>query len=194
MSMTEPHLEGQQPPADGPTPAQLREAAERGRQASRENAFLRAGIDVDSPAGQMFMASYQGDLDREKIQDGWQAIASQFAPPPESPQPPVPQQQPQGEQPPPQATAEELERQRMMSDISTGTLPPDQQIPPDPVMEGYAAFQSSMQSGQTREEASAHLTQRLVDAAVKGDERAIWSGWTDEQLSAARSADGVIHG
>ena len=53
---------------------ELRDAAERGRQASqeleemkREMAFMKAGVDTDTKAGQLLFKAYDGELDTESI-------------------------------------------------------------------------------------------------------------------------------
>ena len=53
----------------------LREAAERGRKATqelddikREMAFIKAGVDTESKAGQLLYKAYDGELETELIQ------------------------------------------------------------------------------------------------------------------------------
>lgn len=60
------------------SPKDLRAAADDGRRAraeaeavKREMAFLKAGIDTDSPKGKAFVKLYEDDLDSEKIRQGF---------------------------------------------------------------------------------------------------------------------------
>lgn len=53
---------------------ELRDAADRGRKATQENdalkremAFLKAGVDTESKAGQLLFKAYDGELDTESI-------------------------------------------------------------------------------------------------------------------------------
>lgn len=72
----------------------LEAAAKKGRDAEknaaeteatrRENMFLRAGVDVDSDAGRMFMRGYDGDLERDEIREAaipFGLVAAEPAPP-----------------------------------------------------------------------------------------------------------------
>ena len=61
---------------------ELRDAADRGREAmqerdqlKREMAFMKAGVDTDSKAGQLLFKAYDGELDTEAIQAEWQELA-----------------------------------------------------------------------------------------------------------------------
>ena len=53
---------------------ELRDAADRGKEAiaerdllKREVAFMKAGVDTDSKAGQLLFKAYDGELDTESI-------------------------------------------------------------------------------------------------------------------------------
>ena len=75
------------------TRAARAEAAEA-EQLRREVAFLRAGVDADSPLGQVFQKGYDGELDVEAIKTAWSAIAPAATPPPSSETPPPPEATP----------------------------------------------------------------------------------------------------
>ena len=73
------------------TPQALRDAAERGKQAraenvtlKRENAFLKAGINVEDPKLAYFYKGYEGDLTRDAILAAAQE-AGFIAPPQQDP-------------------------------------------------------------------------------------------------------------
>ena len=57
---------------------ELRDAADRGKKATqeldamkREMAFLKAGVDTDTKAGQLLYKAYDGELVTEAIQAEW---------------------------------------------------------------------------------------------------------------------------
>ncbi|TXH55385.1 MAG: hypothetical protein E6Q97_08925 [Desulfurellales bacterium] len=55
--------------------AALRTAAEEGRKAKRELAFAKAGVDVDSPLGGLFMKGYDGEVTADAIKASWAEIS-----------------------------------------------------------------------------------------------------------------------
>ena len=71
---TENYADGSEYEPDAPTQQQdpreiqsLRKAAEKGRKLERENAFLRAGVDVDNPRNSYFIKGYEGELTPDAI-------------------------------------------------------------------------------------------------------------------------------
>ena len=57
---------------------ELRDAADRGKKATqeldamkREMAFLKAGVDTDTKAGQLLYKAYDGELETAAIQAEW---------------------------------------------------------------------------------------------------------------------------
>lgn len=170
--------EQQQEPVDIPG---LRAAADRGVKAQqerdaalREIAFLRAGIDTESKVGQMFVKAYDGDLDPEKIRAEWSEVAPASGgntPPPTEP-------------PPPSATEQQLEEtqaRRLLTSAGAGDTP-NEQPSPDPVAAGYDEYRERLGKGERRETAAGSVFSKLIEAANAGDERAIWTGWTPEEL------------
>ncbi|SVC91333.1 uncharacterized protein METZ01_LOCUS344187, partial [marine metagenome] len=68
---------------------ELRDAADRGKKASqeldamkREMAFLKAGVDTDTKAGQLLYKAYDGDLETAAIQAEWSELVPAAAAPP----------------------------------------------------------------------------------------------------------------
>lgn len=52
------------------------EAAEKSsREAQRELAMRRAGVDVDSPLGAMFSRAWEGEIDADAMREGWAAVS-----------------------------------------------------------------------------------------------------------------------
>lgn len=143
----------------------LRRAAEEGaaakkelEQAKREVALLRAGVDLDSKAGQMFAKAYDGDLTAEAIQAEWADIAPKPAAAP-APPPPDPEEARQ--------TAERLA-------LANDSTPPGAPTDPDPNAAGMAAFQQALAEGRTREDAAAEWITRVNAAGAAGDSRVLY--------------------
>ncbi len=159
---------------------ELREAADRGTNAVREAdllrrelAFNKAGIDTDTPLGAMFAKSYDGKLEMDQVKEAWQQIAL-------AAQPPVPAE-PTTATP----TAQELEQteiRRLLTSGGAGDTPADVPLP-DPVERGYEIFHERLAKGERRETAAGAVIGSLIEAANNGDDRAIFTGWTAEELS-----------
>ncbi|MCY4060578.1 MAG: hypothetical protein OXG44_21590 [Gammaproteobacteria bacterium] len=79
--------------------AQARAEAEA---AQREAAFMRAGVDIQTPQGQLFAKGYEGEMTNEAIQAGYGAIFGEQGGQTDSPPEASPQQQ--GQAPPPEAS------------------------------------------------------------------------------------------
>jgi hypothetical protein len=62
----------------------LAEQAKAGAAAQRELAFVRAGVDLDNPVGQLFAKAYDGELDKEAIGTAWTGLGVTAPPPPPS--------------------------------------------------------------------------------------------------------------
>lgn len=156
----------------------LREAADRGNKATKEAdalrkelAFTKAGIDTDTPLGKMFARSYDGDLDVAKVKESWAEIAP-------APQGEVPVQKA------PEADRVQLEETATRRNLTAGGAgdTPTEQPDPDPVERGYTEFHERMAKGERRETAAGAVIGSLIEAANRGDERALVTPWTDEQL------------
>lgn len=162
-----------------------REAAERNAetatqaqaeatQLKRENAMLRAlpGVDMTSPLAEMFVRSYQGELDGEAIKAAAQAVG--VLPKTEDTTPP-----------PPPAEDQQLSAERQALQTGATFTPPNEQQhreAQDPYDNAMAAFNADLGAGRTREAAAAAYFDHVIGAAVHGDERVQWRGWTPEQL------------
>ena len=162
---------------------ELREAAKRGETAARERdeakrklALVEAGVDTRSPVGKLFTDAYKGPLTEEAISAAWSEVAptSTAVVPAETPEPTPPEPTP--------AELEETEARRLLTSAGAGDTP-NETPPPDPVKAGYEEMQGRMQKGDGRDKASGSVFAHLIKAANEGDERAIWDGWTREDLS-----------
>lgn len=155
-----------------------RNAAEaaRAKDLERELALVKAlpGVDLDSPLGKMFAGAYDGKLDAEAIK----AAAAEVGLVAADPEP----------EPEPQVDPLDIEAQRQREALNRGpSTPPasDDEIalavhPKDRAM---TKFQEAMKKGLPREKAAGQYFDEMVSAAVGGDERATWDGWTEDQLA-----------
>lgn len=71
--------------------------ATEGAAARRELAFLRAGVDIESPVGKLFVKAYDGELEAEAIKTQYQALVPE---PAQGGEEPPPSGEPAGEPPP----------------------------------------------------------------------------------------------
>jgi len=185
MSAVEPEYDEEgneitQPQGESPAMKAAREAADRAAdragKAERENALLRAlpGVDLDSPLGKMFVSSYDGPLESEPIKEAAIAVALISAPEP-APDP---------------TNATDAAAAAARADLQTGAVPPQETPDPEEVEDpnelGLRKFSEAMKAGRSAENASAEYFDRVVGAAIRGDQRAIWGGrYSDEQLAGA---------
>jgi hypothetical protein len=146
---------------------QLREAADEGRRAraeadrlNRENAMLRAGVDLDSKAGQYFVKGYEGELTREAILAEAEAMQGVIrgATPAATPAAPV--------------VEHDISQGQDRMDLAAGSaVPSPDQANPYAVAE--QAWEDARKSGGTRESAAAAPLAVLLEAAQRGDRRVI---------------------
>lgn len=144
---------------------ELRKAADEGRKAraeadrlNRENAMLRAGIDLDAKAGQYFAKGYDGELTTEAIT----AEANDFPGALRGAATPKAETEPEAD---PTET-----RERM--DLASGSTP---SVPEgeDPYVEGMKAFTAARRDGTPADKAAAAAFGPLFKAAVQGDKRVL---------------------
>lgn len=165
----------------------LREAAKRGEsaakradEAERKLALVEAGVDTKSPVGKLFTEAYKGPLDEDSIKAAWSELAQPAGstpPPPAEPAPTPPTPTP--------TDLEETEARRLLTSAGAGDTP-NETPPPDPIESGYEEFHQRMKDGDTRIKASGSVFGALFKAASEGDDRATWSGWTEEQIREAK--------
>jgi len=146
---------------------ELRDAADRGREAiqerdqlKREMAFMKAGVDTDSKAGQLLFKAYDGELETESIQAEWQELVPT----------PVPVEQPE----PAQDTVTETDTQvsgqrKALAEDSVSVETTTQ----SPYEQGLQEFQKSYESGRSKEDSAARFVHTVLEAAGQGDERVV---------------------
>jgi len=134
---------------------ELRDAADRGRKASqeldevkREMAFLKAGVDTESKAGQLLFKAYDGELDTESIQGEWQELVPLSAPP--------------VEEEVVDATDTQVAEQRR--ELAGDTVPPENQTE-SPYDAGHREFKEMMDAGRPKEDSAARFIHTVLEAA-----------------------------
>lgn len=148
------------------TPASLRAAAEAGKVAvaelarmRRENLFLKAGIDPEgNRAAQLLFKTFEGD-DIEALKAEALELGIKL---------------PGAETP----ATDELDQsaQTMRTQLRGGAAAGGASTPtPDPITETYEQFHADLQSGTPRDRAAVNAVDRVLRAAVAGDERVIFN-------------------
>jgi hypothetical protein len=130
-------------------------------QMKRENAMLKAGVDLSSPLGTLFLDGYKGELDPDAIKTAWSGLPSAAAAPTPSPE---------TEAPDPEA----LRRQQEREALHNGSVAPGSEPPADPVDAAYKVFHDGMKRGMSRDRAAPAAIDVMLKAAMDGDERMIY--------------------
>ena len=134
---------------------ELRDAADRGKKATqeldamkREMAFLKAGVDTDTKAGQLLYKAYDGELETAAIQAEWSELVPGVAAPP--PAETV------------DATDTRVSQQRQ--DLAGDSVPPENQTE-SPYDAGHREFREMMDAGRPKEDSAAKFVHRVLEAA-----------------------------
>ena len=146
---------------------ELRDAAERGRQASqeleemkREMAFMKAGVDTDTKAGQLLFKAYDGELDTESIQAEWQELVPTSAPV---------EQPEQAQDTVNEADTQVAEQRQALAEDSVSVEASTQ----SPYEQGFQEFKEMYDSGSPKEDSAARFVHTVLEAASQGDERVL---------------------
>ena len=139
---------------------ELRDAADRGKKASqeldamkREMAFLKAGVDTDTKAGQLLYKAYDGDLETAAIQAEWSELVPAAAAPPPEPETV-------------DATDTQVSQQRQ--DLAGDSVPPENQTE-SPYDAGHREFRTMMDEGRPKEDSAARFVHTVLEAAGGAD-------------------------
>ena len=139
---------------------ELRDAADRGKKATqeldamkREMAFLKAGVDTDTKAGQLLYKAYDGDLETEAIQAEWSELVPAAAAPPPEPETV-------------DATDTQVSQQRR--DLAGDSVPPENQTE-SPYDAGHREFRTMMDEGRPKEDSAARFVHTVLEAAGGAD-------------------------
>ena len=135
---------------------ELRDAAERGKKATqeldavkRERAFLKAGVDTDTKAGQLLYKAYDGELETGLIQAEWQELVPGAAVPPPEPETV-------------DATDTRVAEQRQ--ELAGDSVPPENQTE-SPYDAGHREFKEMMDAGRPKEDSAARFIHTVLEAA-----------------------------
>jgi hypothetical protein len=133
---------------------ELRDAADRGKQASqelnamkREMAFLKAGVNTDTKVGQLLYKAYDGELDTESIQAEWSELAPGAATPPSEPD-----------------TTDDARVSQERQDLAGDSVPPENQTE-SPYDAGHREFKTMMDAGRPKEDSAARFINTVLEAA-----------------------------
>ena len=133
---------------------ELRDAADRGKKASqeldamkREMAFLKAGVDTDTKAGQLLFKAYDGELDTESLQAEWSELAPTAATPPSEPD-----------------TTDDARVSQQRQDLAGDSVPPENQTE-SPYDAGHREFREMMDAGRPKEDSAARFINTVLEAA-----------------------------
>ena len=139
---------------------ELRDAADRGKKASqeldamkREMAFLKAGVDTDTKAGQLLYKAYDGDLETAAIQAEWSELVPAAAAPPPEPETV-------------DATDTQVAEQRR--ELAGDSVPPENQTE-SPYDAGHREFRTMMDEGRPKEDSAARFVHTVLEAAGGAD-------------------------
>lgn len=145
---------------------ELRDAADRGRKASqeleemkREMAFLKAGVDTESKAGQLLFKAYDGELDPDllRVEAEELGILKGAKPEPE---------------PEPEVTEADAQVAQQRRDLVSDQVPPDTQTE-SPYDVGHKQFKELVDAGRPVDDAAAQFVSTVIEAAASGDERVL---------------------
>ena len=148
---------------------ELRDAAERGKKATqeldavkREMAFLKAGVDTDTKAGQLLFKAYDGELETGLIQAEWSELVPAAAAPPPEPETV-------------DATDTQVAQQRQ--DLAGDSVPPGTQTE-SPYDAGHREFREMMDAGRPKEDSAARFIHTVLEAAGgdNPDQRVVQAG------------------
>lgn len=138
---------------------ELRDAAERGKNAQaeaaaarRELAFVKAGIDTDAGVGKLLLQQFDGEPTKEAVL----AAAAEYGITVGAPEP-VHVEIP----------ADEQAQTRERANLATGAEVPGGMPKPDPIEVGYAEFAEARTTGVPLNDAADHVIGRILEAAYK---------------------------
>ena len=146
---------------------ELRDAADRGKEAiaerdllKREVAFMKAGVDTDSKAGQLLFKAYDGELDTESIKSEWQELA----PSPDPVSEPEPAKEAITE-----TDVKVMEERKVLADESVSVEATTQ----SPYEQGFQEFKKAYDAGTPKEDSAARFVHTVLEAAGQNDERVL---------------------
>lgn len=147
------------PPEPDPTVAAERDAAQR------ELAFLKAGVDTESPLGKLVLAGYDGPLEADKIKEFHASVA------------PPPPEQPVVDTPLLPGEDQSTRFREMLAIGATGDAPPA--VVEDPVKDGLSLATEGIKHGMREEEALGGFINHVADAQMRGQKGLTVEDWRE---------------
>ena len=145
---------------------ELRDAAERGRKASqelddmkREMAFLKAGVDTDSKAGQLLFKAYDGELDTDLLRLEAEELG-------------ILRDGLVNSSEPVQTDTSDEQATRERQALTDSFVPPENTTE-SPYDAGHRQFREMVDAGRPSEDAAAAFVSTVIEAASRGDQRVI---------------------
>jgi hypothetical protein len=133
---------------------ELRDAADRGKKATqeldavkREMAFLKAGVDTDTKAGQLLYKAYDGELDTDSIKAEWSELAPGLV-----------------TQPVETVDATDTQVAEQRQELAGDSVPPENQTE-SPYDAGHREFKQMMDAGRPKEDSAARFVHTVLEAA-----------------------------
>jgi hypothetical protein len=137
---------------------ELRDAAERGRKASqeldavkREMAFLKAGVDTDSKAGQLLFKAYDGELDTDLLRVEAEELG-------------ILKDVGSVSTPEPDNTEADVQVAQQRRELAADQIAPDIQTE-SPYDAGHREFKEMMDAGRPKEDSAARFINTVLEAA-----------------------------
>lgn len=123
----------------------------------RELAFLKAGVDTDSKAGQLLFKAYDGDLEPDAIRS--EAAELGLMEPPKAEEDEIP--------------AEEREATDVRGSVATGAAPGADDRTENPRATALREGQKILEEGASREDAIGHAFAVLAEAGYRENDRRV---------------------
>lgn len=166
--------------ADDESPNALRRAAKAGKAAkaeadrlSREIAFLKAGIDTDSPVGTMFAKAYDGELTKEAVTAAFAALGVPAVQTPAA-DADADSDAGAGDDADDGLTDADRASTRERSALANGSVNDSAaNSNPDPTVEARKIADSVIENGGTQDDSLAAMFHSIASAAIGGDKRVI---------------------
>ena len=157
-----------------PPIADLRRAAEDGRKARaeaenlrRENAFLKAGVNLESPIGQGLLKYFDGELSVDKIREAAEPLGALAGVAPKAP-----------EQPAADALtpAEQAAHNRISGAAHGGQPSASVTGDENPYDKAIRQHQRDLEEGMSRDRAGAKAMRTVIEAGLANDKRVMTKG------------------
>lgn len=143
-----------------------RDTQSRAANLERENAMLKAGVDLNDPKGTLFSKGYDGDLTPDKIREA--AVSFGILEASTDPDDTVTEEPPDTPLEPGEESLPDQQRE-----LARGAAQPGETPAPDPYDAAAKIHKEALESGAQEKEAIGAAINSVVNAAHDGDQRVI---------------------